>query len=218
MLSSGTLQLQACQIPASIAHAPCGQNPTVSPPPVAPEPSPSVDQTRWFAEEVHPHDSHLKAYLRGSFPAVRDVEDIVQESYLRVWRRHAARPIESVRGFLFQVARRLALDTLRRRRTVAADPLGDLAASRVLDERPDAATAASEQEMHDLLADALLALPARCREVVMLRKIKGIPQREVAAQLGLSERTVENQCRIGVKRCEDFLRARGLYHHYRDEA
>jgi RNA polymerase sigma-70 factor (ECF subfamily) len=185
--------------------------------PTTSESSPIANRSRWFNEQVHPHDSHLKAYLKGSFPAVRDVDDIVQESYLRVWRRHAARPIESVKGFLFQVARRLAVDTLRRSRTAATDQLGDLIDSRVLDERPDAAVAASEQEMHDLLADALLALPGRCREIVMLRKIKGIPQREVAAQLGLSERTVENHCRIGVKRCEDFLRARGVCHRYRDE-
>ena len=30
---------------------------------------PPTDQARWFTEEVHPHEAHLKAYLRGAFPA-----------------------------------------------------------------------------------------------------------------------------------------------------
>jgi DNA-directed RNA polymerase specialized sigma24 family protein len=70
-------------------------------------------QTRWFTEEVHPHDASLKAYLRGSFPSVRDVDDVVQESYLRIWKARAIHPISSARAFLFRIARHLALDTLR---------------------------------------------------------------------------------------------------------
>jgi DNA-directed RNA polymerase specialized sigma24 family protein len=65
---------------------------------------PDSDNARWFAEEVLPHDRALRGYLRGSFPAVRDVEDVVQESYLRIWRTRAAQPIRSARGFLFRIA------------------------------------------------------------------------------------------------------------------
>ena len=43
-----------------------------------------LDRARWFKEEVHSLDTRLKSYLRGSFPSV-DVEDVVQESYLRTW-------------------------------------------------------------------------------------------------------------------------------------
>ena len=106
---------------------------------------------------------------------------------------------------------------LRRKRVVATEALGDLVDLCVMDDKPDAATAASTQELHDLLADALISLPTRCRQIVLLRKIKGVPQKEVAAQFGLSERTVENHCRLGVKRCEEYLRARGVNSLYHDE-
>src|SRR5687767_3921161 len=59
------------------------------------------DQSQWFADEVHVHESQLKSFLRGSFPAVRDVDDVVQESYLRIWKARAAQPIDSARAFLF---------------------------------------------------------------------------------------------------------------------
>lgn len=181
-------------------------------------PAVEQDSTRWFAAEVQLHEPKLRSFLRGMFPAVRDVDDIVQESYLRVWRRQAARPIESAKGFLFQVARRLALDSLRRDRLSRARQLEEAGAAPVVDDQPDSATTAGDQELYDLLADALIGLPARCREVTLLRKIHGMSQREVATRLGLSERTVENQCRRGVKRCEAYLRARGVNHRYRDES
>src|SRR5580693_2470646 len=61
----------------------------------------SVEQIRWFTEEVHPHEPSLRAYLNGSFPTVRDLDDVVQESYLRIWQARAAYPIGSARAFLF---------------------------------------------------------------------------------------------------------------------
>lgn len=68
---------------------------------------------KWFAEEVQPHGPSLRAFLRGRFPAVRDVDDVVQESYLRIWKARARHPIDSAKAFLFRIARNLALDTLR---------------------------------------------------------------------------------------------------------
>jgi RNA polymerase sigma factor (sigma-70 family) len=37
------------------------------------------------------------------------------------------------------------------------------------------------------------SLPNRCREIVVLRKLEGLSQKETAAQLGLSEKTIEEQ-------------------------
>jgi hypothetical protein len=80
---------------------------TVSPPPASSESTTGVDDTRWFSEEVHAHDSQLKAYLHGRFPSVRcEVDDVVQESYLRVWRIRASQPIHSAKAFLFSIAPR----------------------------------------------------------------------------------------------------------------
>ena len=177
-----------------------------------------TSDTRWFSEEVHPHDSHLKAYLRGSFPSVRDVDDVVQESYLRIWKVRAAQPIRSAKAFLFTIARRLALDSIRRERTSLIDAVGDLSRLRVLHERPDSAKAAGMQEKLRLLADAIERLPARCRDVVVLRKLQGISQKDVATMLGISEKTVESHFTRGMKRSEAFLRERGVCGLFTDES
>lgn len=193
------------------------RRPAVSLPPTSPDPPPACEHLRWFAEEVQPHDGQLKAYLRGSFPTVRDVDDVVQESYLRIWRARAAHPIESARAFLFQVARRLALDFVRRERVSPVHHVSDVADFPVLDPRGDVIAAVSRQEKIRLLAAAIDALPRRCREIFILRRLKCIPQKEVAARLGLSERTIEVQVLRGLQRCEAFLRERGVRDFFGDE-
>lgn len=182
----------------------------VSLPSTLPPPSRASEQTRWFAEEVHSHESSLKAYLRGSFPTVRDVDDLVQESYLRIWKARLARPIASTKSFLFQVARRAAIDVLRRKVVAATETLGDLSVLAVMDDRPNTAEALSYDEKIELLAAAFLRLPARCREIMTLRKLRGWSHREIALQLGISERTVESQITRGTKLCETCLRERGV--------
>lgn len=170
------------------------------------------DKSQWFAEEVHPHESSLRAYLRGSFPAVRDLDDIVQESYLRIWTARATQPIRSGKAFLFRVARNLALDFVRRRKNSPVDTVQDLSAFPAIEEGPSAAEAACTNQELAILAEAIDSLPGRCREIVVLRKLRGISQKEIAAQLGISEQTVQVQAARGIRRCEKFLRQRGIKH------
>jgi RNA polymerase sigma factor (sigma-70 family) len=168
------------------------------------------DRARWFLEEVHAHDSSLRAYLRGSFPLVRDVDDVVQESYARVWKARPSEPIRSAKAFLFRVARHLAIDWLRRDRVSPIDGVTDFADLCVLDDRPSVAESACVREETGLLLAAIDALPSRCREIVILRKLRGLSQKEIAALLGLSEQTVQVQIARGVKKCDKFLRSYGV--------
>lgn len=177
----------------------------------------SVNPEKWFREEVHAHDAQLKSYLRGSFPSVRDVDDVVQESYLRVWKAAAREPVKSAKAFLYFVARRVALNFVRKEQNAPFEAYGEEALSRVLDDKPNARESAIIQERIDLLADALMSLPARCREITIMHKVKGLSQREVADALGLSERTVETQVRNGVIRCLAYLREHGLENYRGDE-
>ena len=162
--------------------------------------------SRWFAAEVHPHEPVLRSYLRGAFPTVRDIDDVVQESYLRLCRRQLVRPIASARAFLFQVARRLALDTARHERASPFQEVAEHLRASQPDEACDVAATACTREEIELLFAAIDRLPARCREIVILRKIEGLSQKEIACRLDLAETTVQAQASRGLRRCAELLR------------
>lgn len=166
-------------------------------------------EARWFSDEVRPHELSLKAYLRGAFPAVRDVDDVVQESYLRIWRARLVHPIRSTKSFLFQVARHLALDLVRRGRVSPIDPVPDLAGLSVMDDRPGVAEVACSREELQLLARAIDALPARCRQIMILRQIESVSQKEIATRLGISVLTVQVHVVKGLRRIEQYFRRHG---------
>lgn len=170
----------------------------------------TTEHARWFATEVQPHGSSLKEYVRAAFPALGDAEDVVQESFLRLWRLRAATPIRSAKAFLFTVARNIALDSVRRSRNSPVFAVPDLAALSVMEEGTDVRGAASRSEEVALLAEALQSLPPRCREVIILRKFQHLPQKEVAARLGISELTVQEQVYRGLRQLEKILTKRGL--------
>ena len=182
------------------------------PAPTAPETTPTIARIpdSWFAEHVHAHDHSLKAWLRASFPALRDVEDIAQKSYLRIWRARLFRPIASARSFLFQVARHLAIDAVRRTETVAIESVGDWEEVAALEERPNAADQLCYDEKVELLAAAFLNLPPRCREILTLRKLMGLSNKSIAERLQISEGTVENQIARGTRLCRAYLNERGV--------
>ena len=139
---------------------------------------------------------------------MRDVEDVVQESYLRVWTARAAQPIRSAKAYLFTVARRLAVDLIRRERRSPLVAVKEIDTLFVLADAPDASAAAVSAEDVRLLADAIASLPVRCREIFILCQIEGHAQRVVAERLGLSENTVAVQSARGLLRCEEFVRRR----------
>ena len=62
----------------------------------------------------------------------------------------------------------------------------------------------------EILTKAIQSLPDRCRQVLTLRKIYGLSQKEIAASLGIAEHTVEAQVATGMRRCAIFLARFGL--------
>ena len=173
-------------------------------------PPQDVQQARWFAEEVQPHESSLRGYLRGKFPGYPDIDDLVQETFARLLQAHGQAPVRLPRSFLFATARNAAYDYFRRRKIIAIDGIAEIDLLPVLEDRPGVAETVCHDQELQLLAEAIQALPVRCRQVLTLRKIFGLSHREIAGQLGISAHTVNAQVAIGVLRLRAYLAARGV--------
>lgn len=172
--------------------------------------TPDTEQNRWFSQEVQPHEPLLRAHLHSAFPSLPDVDDIVQESYFRLIQARKTGPIHYAKAFLFATARNVALDLLRRRRIVPISNVTEIERLAVIGEERGVADTVGRQQELAFLADAIRALPERCRKVVTLRKLYGISQKDIAAQLGISENTVEVQVAKGMRRVTAALARRGL--------
>ena len=171
---------------------------------------PAQNLSRWFTEEVQPHESSLRSYLHSVFPSVSDIDDLVQESYVRLIRARQAGRVSYVKAFLFTAARNVALDFFRRRKIVSIDPAADLVELTALEDSPDAAEATCKQQELELLSAAIRTLPDRCRQVLTLRQRHGLSHKEIAAELRISEHTVKAQLAKGMRRCAEYLEERGL--------
>lgn len=178
--------------------------------PTSPEASSATDKSQWFASEIQRHEAQLKSYLRGSFPSIRDVDDVVQESYARVWRRQLSSPLKCVRSFLYSVARNLAIDSLRRKSISPIRRLDEAADQTVPDNQPDPAAASCINDEVSIFVEILNTLPPRPREILILRKFHGLSHKEIAARLGISEGTAQVHAIQGMRRCEQMLKKRGV--------
>jgi RNA polymerase sigma-70 factor (ECF subfamily) len=173
-------------------------------------PPESTEQARWFLEEVQPHDAKLRAYLRRQFPSLSDVDDVVQESHLRLLKARETSPIASAKSYLFAIARNVALGVFRQRRKIVEVPVNEIAEFGILEGVADVAEAASLQNETAIAVEAIETLPGRCREIVALSALHGLSHREIAGRLGLAEETVRVQVARGMKKCAEYLRARGI--------
>jgi len=151
--------------------------------------------------------SLARAVLRLVPP--REVEDIVQETYVRVCQiEQHGRTIEEPRAFLFKTARNLALDYLKRADTRLLVGMDDLS-----EPLPDTADPSLDQTFEEVATDeefslfcrAVRTLPLQCRRVFVMKKVYGYSQREIAQHFNLSENTVEKHIAEGIKRCMLFM-------------
>jgi RNA polymerase sigma-70 factor (ECF subfamily) len=153
----------------------------------------------WFAREILIHEESLVHYLRRCWPHRDEVHDLRQEVYVRVYEAAGkARPLLP-KSFLFTTARHLMTDRVRRSRVVSIETMGDLEPTNVLVDEVSPERWCGGRQVLKRLSEAFDRLPDRCREVIWLRRVEELPQKEVAQRLGISEKTVEKHMAKGVR-------------------
>ena len=156
-----------------------------------------IDQ--WFMREVLPLEPMLTRFLRRNWRNEAEISDLRQEVYARLYEAAQRERPALVKPFLFQVARNLIIDRLRRQSVVSLESMADFEWLNVSDDEPSSeAYVAARQELR-LLQAALDELPPRCRQVVLMRKVEGLSQKEVAKRMGITIDTVENQVAKGMR-------------------
>jgi len=119
-----------------------------------------------------------------------EARDIVQDVFVKFWNDCKKLDIQfSIRSYLFVAVKNRCFDVLRKKnRNIKVQEI-----SNEYDIADEAFETYILSELETLFNKSLTKLPERCREVFELSRLHGLKNREIAAKLNLSEKTVENQ-------------------------
>ena len=148
-------------------------------------------RARWLADEILPHEPALRSWLQGRAPSSMEVDDIVQDAYAVLASLDDVARILEPRAYLFTVARSVMLQQLRRARIVPMVQVAEVEHLGILTAEvtpEDAAVAGQDLRSTGAL---IASVPHKCRQAFVLRRVEGLPQREIAVRMGISENTVE---------------------------
>ncbi len=129
-------------------------------------------------------------------------EDIAQDALMRLWNiapdwdRHRAK----VTTWIYRVTANLCIDYLRKQRFVGSDELPDVA-----DTRPSVADQMHQSVRHDALQSALMDLPERQRQAVVLRHLEELSNPEIAQVMDLTVEAVESLVARGKRKLTEIL-------------
>lgn len=147
--------------------------------------------------------------LVGSIVKPHDIEDIVQETFVRSFEKNLKHKIEHPKTYLYTTARNLAFNYISRKSCELERTTGDFDALDVFDDRPSLDSDMESREKFQFFCRAVRDLPPQCRRAFILKRIYGLSQKEIAAYLKISERTVEGHVAKGMVRCAQFLKEHG---------
>jgi RNA polymerase sigma factor (sigma-70 family) len=130
--------------------------------------------------------------------------DVLQETYLRLEGMKEIGPVRSPKAYLFEIAINIANDRKRAEsRRLTVDEVDRLL--EIPDDRPDAARVIEDRSEIKRLRRAIAELPERRRQILLLSRIEGVPNREIAKMLGVSVRTIEIDLKQAVEHCAQRL-------------
>lgn len=157
---------------------------------------------KYFFDKYYTHlCNFVLLYVKDSVLA----EEVVQDIFVYFWEsKHKLNINTSVQSYLFSASKFKSLNLIRDKRNHAkaiAHMQGTTNSSDFLDEN----VFDSPEELEQILSNSIAQLPERCRMVFILSKNEKMTNNEIASQLGISVKTVENQMTIALKKLRETL-------------
>lgn len=133
----------------------------------------------------------LVLYFRRKSRDQNEIDDLVQEVFLRIAARRSAEVLENVAGYVFQTAASVLADRHRRRTVRHADAHVEFDSDRHSSADFDAARILEARQSLQAAVAALQKLPERTRDIFILRRLEGHAFRDIASRFGISVSAVE---------------------------
>ncbi len=164
----------------------------------------SVDKAQWIDVYRRLEKPLYNVVYRVIWDATES-QDVVQETFLRCWRRKDDIRADGFKALLFRTALNLASN--RRRRTRVWRMVGVAELDEVADD------SASTDALSKPVKEALESLPAMMRDVLLLTELAGMTYPEIATALGIAEGTVGSRRTRALALLRERLEVKGVVSH-----
>ena len=144
--------------------------------------------------------------LIGRIGSRHEVDDILQEAFLRSYEAAGRASIRNPRAFLLRTATNLALNHVSRASNNLNAQTEDQSLPEVYQltaESPESQLDANRRFI--TFCRAVGGLPEQCRHAFFLKKVYGLSQQEIADRLGIAQSTVEKHLAKGLMMCREYV-------------
>lgn len=150
-------------------------------------------------------DTYFTALCRFMYLYLGDTqeaEDIASDIFASVWENRKKLEIRlTFKAYLFQAAKNRCLNAIRdRKATVSQDDINGQDTPQV-----SITDSLETEELNNLIQEAILSLPEKCREVFLQSRTKNLTNQEIAESMDISVKTVEAQITKALKQIRKFL-------------
>ncbi|MDC0003471.1 sigma-70 family RNA polymerase sigma factor [Porticoccaceae bacterium] len=184
----------------------CGKK-TNAKPPATQQGTGSLDMARVYTELR----TSLSRFAYRYFKTPQEIEDVVQEAFVKVIEARQHRDIQHPKSYMYQTVKNLALNRISKKDYQLTDTIGDGVGESPLESVLPLTPTLEEQfesrERFELFCRAVRQLPVKCQRVYILRKVYGYSQIEIAEQMSISIKTVEAHLTKAIVRCTDYMDA-----------
>ncbi|WP_231427901.1 MULTISPECIES: RNA polymerase sigma-70 factor [Pedobacter] len=138
------------------------------------------------------YTSYFQKLLLASDKYLKDIyaaEELVQDVFLKIWENpYQLSDVKSVKSYLYRAVINSSVNYINRQKNIAQHHL------KLTSELSDEyfMELDEEHEVIILLREEIEKLPLQCKKIFKLSRFENLKYKEIAAQLNISEKTVEN--------------------------
>lgn len=162
---------------------------------------------KWALKKLyHTYYADLCRYCLRIVNNASDAEEIVQEVIINIWERRDSLNIISFKSYLYTAVKFRAINLLKsqiKKADLFTENFED-----IVSEDPGIVSEMEHSELLIALQNAIENLPLKCKTVYSLSRNAGLSYKEIAQELDISVKTVENHMAVALKRIRDSFKSK----------
>jgi len=158
-----------------------------------------INNQREFQEIYHQHFNGLANYAYAVLKDKDAAKDVVQDVFLDLWNKRETLSIKtSLEAYLVRAVKFKSIDFIRKDKT-KQQYVANMTPSSVPLTEDDSNDEEQTTKRKKQLSYAIAQLPTKCRQVFLLSRLNGYTYKEIAEEMDISPKTVENQISRALK-------------------